>query len=104
MTLFSFFKRCQLITNSVNNPELEKYISVFPNPTSGDLFLDLKLPEVSEVEVVFYDDIGRVILENESFLVKDERLSFDLGDFVSGVLIMRVLVGEVVFIKKLIIC
>lgn len=89
--------------NSTNNPELEQYITVLPNPTNGLVNVNFKLNDARNVKVEWYDYIGRLLIESDQELVSERSLSFDLSELASGVYLARIVVDEEVLVKKVIV-
>lgn len=89
--------------NSTNNSALESFISVFPNPTTEILNIDIKLPVLSEVKVIIYDALGRMILERASTLITEEKLVLDLKNTSAGVYFLKVKVEEEIIVERVVV-
>ena len=84
------------------NPELDNYITITPNPTSGELNVRLKLPTQSNVRIDFYDVLGRLILNGETYITQEQDLVFDLSRYADGVYLLKLVVDEEMLVKRIV--
>ncbi len=89
------------IENTIN-PELDNYITITPNPTSGELNVQLKLPGQRNVRIDFYDVLGRLILKGETYLTQEQQMIFDLSSYADGVYLLKLIVDEEILVKRII--
>ncbi len=75
-----------VLLNGVDNPLLEK-VSIFPNPTDGQLTIDFG--QLDQPAVKVYSALGQLVFAKEK--IGKRLLEFDLGD-VAGVYFVEVLV------------
>lgn len=75
---------------SIQNPEWLTYISLYPNPATSELYIDMALQQREDVQYEIYSAIGQVIyrkhLDNFSSGVEKVNLS----DFSEGVYFVRI--------------
>lgn len=89
------------VENTIN-PELDNYITITPNPTSGELNVRLKLPTQSNVRIDFYDVLGRLILNGETYITQEQDLIFDLSSYADGVYLLKLVVDEEMLVKRIV--
>ena len=95
------------VDNMVNNENvlataLENFIQVNPNPTSGMIFIDVNLPEQSNVQLNIYDITGRSLMTVPTQNISQRLLELDLSKFTSGVYILKIKVDDDLLAKRLI--
>jgi len=74
---------------------LKNQFVAFPNPTSGQLNLQLALEETAETaRVRIFDMSGRLLLQQEFDNVRREQLSFNLGNFANGTYMVELTTDE----------
>ena len=80
---------------------LDPYISVFPNPTTGRLYLRFSLPARRETDIRIYDLLGREVLVARPGMVRSEVLEFDLSGRPAGFYILKIGLESSVLVKTL---
>lgn len=90
-------------TSSVFNANLNEFISIYPNPTSGDFRIELDLPSGENVTVRFFDLSGKLIEETEPQFIRNSFLQFENRDWASGIYWVKILVGNEVLVERLMI-
>lgn len=73
-----------------NNPLPESVLTVFPNPTSDQLNLDLNFDKPTSVTITLADIKGGVITVQDKEGVTKETVSFNLGGYAAGTYIARI--------------
>ncbi|AWI27221.1 endo-1,3(4)-beta-glucanase [Flavobacterium pallidum] len=81
---------------AVENPTLEKSISLYPNPADNLLNIEAKSFEVSKVE--FYSVLGKKISKT-----LNSNNTIEINDLASGLYLVKIYAGDSFTIKKLII-
>ncbi|HRI59238.1 MAG TPA: T9SS type A sorting domain-containing protein [Saprospiraceae bacterium] len=89
----------------VNEPGLNAQISVFPNPTTGKLYLRFNLPSRLETEVRVFDVLGRQLFAARPGTVQSDVLEFDLSDLAAGLYLLKIdlegsFVNKTISLKK----
>ncbi|HFA47694.1 MAG TPA: HYR domain-containing protein [Bacteroidetes bacterium] len=88
--------------NSVFSKELNQKISIFPNPTSGNVFLELDASLSGNLEITVLDVSGKkCFYKNLASLNGKEELA--LGALPSGVYWLRLILGDKLAWKKLVV-
>ena len=77
-------------------------LKVFPNPTVGNITIDLELSEAKDVNVVIYDMAGQLIKDFGHEYTAKTQIRTDLSIFPSGVYLVRFVVDDQVITKRLI--
>lgn len=70
--------------------EVLEGISVFPNPTSGQISLQLDLPSTTVLRATVYDLTGRKLLDRDYGRQLQLNETFDLSAYPAGVYLLRV--------------
>ena len=65
--------------------ELVRSARLFPNPTSGALWLDLQLAEPAPLELYVQDVLGRIWMEKPLAPLPEQRVQVDVGRLPAGV-------------------
>lgn len=79
-------------TVSVVENALESGLSVFPNPTSGMLTIDLDLPRAATVEFTVHNVLGEVVLQKTAGQAQgSQQVSLDLGALANGSYVLNVM-------------
>ena len=74
--------------NPINN---RTFVSVYPNPTSGTLFVESKKGMHKPLRVEMYDQLGRKILDQ---ITSKDNFSIDISQFMNGVYIFKLYNGN----------
>ena len=78
--------------------------TLFPNPASSELYIDLTLPQVSKnVKVDLMSIDGRIVTSASFQQVLESRLRLDLTDIVSGTYNALIHTDEGVITRKVVI-
>ena len=96
-TAFNFQAATASVSNATITSLRNDALSVFPNPTSGELNIKLQDHDLkSNAQIVFYDLLGKKI-KQISQTIKDEKYlewQVDVSEFAEGAYMLRVLDGE----------
>lgn len=88
----------QIEEETVFNNELEGDLSVYPNPTTENLFLNL--PSVSTGEIYMYGTSGQVVFKRE--INTEKNIQFSVRDLPVGIYILSVITEKYKYTKKII--
>jgi parallel beta-helix repeat protein len=77
-------------------------LKVFPNPTAGNITIDLELSDAKDVNVVIYDISGQLIKDFGHEYTSRTQIRTDLSIFPSGVYLVRFVIEDQVITKRLI--
>ena len=86
----------------VNNLIAENKISVYPNPSNGKIFVEIKDRTISfnEGEINIYNSLGKNIYQEKLI---SERIQIDLSNEVKGVYFIKIQSGQTIITKKIVI-
>lgn len=90
-----------LITN-VSSQDIKDKIDIFPNPTSGEVQINVELRETKDVQISLWDYSGKQLQVLTRTQVQNEYLKYDLQRFPSGLYILYFQIGEKHIMKKII--
>lgn len=80
--------------NIFSDLQLKKNITIFPNPTSGELKIKNISPtfELEQLQIEIYDILGRVLSHPMKIegILPEETWSVNIQDFAAGVYILRI--------------
>ncbi len=88
-------------TNATTEAGLDSHILLYPNPTSGEVTLELSgLTNPDRLEVTAFDVMGRQVLHHNAIGTK-QLLNFT--DKPSGVYLLKIVVGNEMLTKRLVV-
>ncbi|MCC6726782.1 MAG: HYR domain-containing protein [Saprospiraceae bacterium] len=88
---------------STKETELERLVTIAPNPSSGRTFLTIDLGQKAELSYQVFDLAGNVVLsERRSTVVAKQNFELHLEGAAGGVYLVRVIVDNAVVTKRLI--
>lgn len=78
-------------------------VTLYPNPFTDDLHIDIRSGFTGEVALEMYDDSGRLVYTGTHYKNEtDTSLSPDISRFQTGIYTVKVRMGETVMIRKVI--
>jgi hypothetical protein len=90
------FATTQGLITVTRRPKSEYELTVYPNPTTGTIFVNLELQASDDVVLMLYDERGRLV-EQELYPDRPEgfqKLTFKTEDLTEGTYILAVIAGE----------
>lgn len=75
-----------LITNSIKDQSIYD-ISLYPNPTTDQIFLETKSSQDQIIQIQLYNMEGKLILNNE---INDEKAKIDFSNYTSGQYLIKI--------------
>lgn len=78
-------------------------INIFPNPVSDILTVSFNLTKTSDVNIMVYDLLGKVVFEANKGVnqIGNKEFNLSLGDIDSGFYLLKLNVGNDSFVKKI---
>jgi hypothetical protein len=73
-------------------------VSVYPNPTYGQLYVELNSYSNKQIDLMIYDSYGRIVMRQQ---VQSELNSYDLSKLAPGTYFIRLHSGDDVVSKKI---
>jgi hypothetical protein len=86
---------------SVREAELEKRITLQPNPSSGKFSLLFELPENHPVKVTVFDVAGKQVMPTVKTQSSQKAIPLDLTGEPAGVYLLRIVIDDVVVTKRI---
>ncbi|MBR9922387.1 MAG: T9SS type A sorting domain-containing protein [Bacteroidetes bacterium] len=88
----------------VGTTELEilESLSVVPNPTSGNVLLELNMTEAAEVQLQLQDLSGKILAVENSQNNANPRYELDMSQYSNGIYIARFTIGSEVVVRKIV--
>jgi len=84
--------------------DLTNYIGVYPNPSEGQLFLEVSLPSTLDLNVEIVNTLGQLVFTKKESGIRTALLSYDLSALSQGVYFIRVTGnGDNRMVKKIVI-
>ena len=84
---------------SVNDIDLNSYVSVFPNPSTGNVFVNISNANAGNVSVKITNAMGEVIVNSNNNTARS--MQFDLSKNADGIYFIEVKSGDAQLIKKI---
>ena len=89
------------VTTSIGENELDRGLSVFPNPTNGLVYLDVELENAAQVNYQVFNALGEVVrTESRSTAAGGQRFTMDMSDLESGLYYVNVQAGAMRATRK----
>ena len=90
-----------IITGVENKPATHSNLSLYPNPSSGDITIDIPLSDKAfDNKISIYNSLGSVIWKK---CTKDSSLRIDLGRYPKGLYLIKVESGNTIYSEKLLV-
>jgi SprB-like repeat protein/type IX secretion system substrate protein len=86
----------------LSDPELELYVDLMPNPTTGKFKLNIELQNTADVRIIITDVLGRVLVETVQDEMLEKVFDFNLSEYPSAVYPVKVIIGDKVVLKQVI--
>lgn len=86
-------------------PDNENSVNIFPNPTSGQSFIDLTLSEPAKVDLKVFNTLGQEVSEivSEQVSAGIHRFVYETSSLNSGLYYYQLTVGNKKYVQKLIV-
>jgi hypothetical protein len=78
-------------------------LSMFPNPTNANVFVELDLAQSSEVVIRVTNTIGQVVLENKLGATQSRRVELNTKDLSTGVYMVQFVINGQTVTEKLVV-
>ena len=92
----------ELLSTSTQDPTLLRKFQVYPNPTAGDLFVQLDFPVKAGNRIQVFALDGQLVLE-QNLNDGEQLINLDLNRFNSGVYILKMTAEENVLTKRIVV-
>ncbi len=88
---------------SVTTIDGSSEVSIFPNPTSDQVFVDLDLSGEQSVQIELYNTVGQRVLARALGTVQATRVELSTADLPSGVYHVHLTIGRAHLTRKLVV-
>lgn len=79
------------------------YISIFPNPSTGNFTMNMNIPGVSTANMVIYNAIGEAVLEKKIAITSGSNVEVDMNKNPEGMYFIKIKTTEGTITKKVVI-
>jgi len=87
----------------ISQDYLIQNLDVYPNPTSGEFFVNFQSEEIQNIEIKLINTIGEIIyFENLGKFIGEHTHKFNLSDYSKGIYFLEIETNDGVINKKLI--
>lgn len=88
----------------VSENEFSPVLTIYPNPTSASLIVDLKLPEAELVGFSWYDATGRLLHAEYAtrYTAGSQQISLHTDGMLAGPLLLQIRIGEHHIMKRVV--
>jgi hypothetical protein len=87
----------------IDNANLERSITLQPNPSRGEFSLLVDLPQTADLGIHLLDLTGRLVQPEIKETAARKAFAFDLSEHAAGMYVLRVIVDEKVVVKKVVV-
>ena len=91
------------VTGTANTRALNQLVSVYPNPSTGDIFISGSIPNATSADIMVYNTIGGVVLTKKVALDGAENVKLDINDQPEGMYFIQLKTTEGTIVKKAVI-
>ena len=77
-------------------------LGIFPNPTRGNVTIQLELAKAADVNVKVYDLTGKEVADLGNYRTTNEQFNLNLSNYASGVYLVRFIIDGDVVTRKLV--
>lgn len=98
---FTYQLDVEITTTSVsylNNPAV---FNIYPNPTDGNVFVDLNLNTEDDVKIRVLNSLGKVVQVIEKDNVIQDKIAIDLNDFSVGIYLVETTIGSEKIVSRI---
>jgi len=88
--------------NSISNINNVKF-NIYPNPTNGNLFLELSSNENQKINVSITNQIGITVINKEIYLNQLSKSEFDLSNISSGIYFLSLKGDNINLVQKIVV-
>jgi uncharacterized repeat protein (TIGR01451 family) len=78
--------------------------SVYPNPTDGNIFINLVLKSTSEIKIELFNSLGQVVktISNTKYLAGKNEINFSITDLIEGIYHLKFSAGDEIVVKRIV--
>lgn len=88
-------------TTSITENYLEDKVSIYPNPTNGELNVSVSFEQHREVKISVVNALGKVVASTQPQTVAQNNFNIDLSTFAAGLYMVRIETEGNTLVKKI---
>lgn len=92
-----------VVVVGLNNIANLSKVSLFPNPTKANVFVELELVENATVQINITNSIGQLVISKKLTNVQSEKVELNTSTLTSGVYMVQFTIGTELVTRKLIV-
>ncbi|HET6244802.1 MAG: S8 family peptidase [Bacteroidetes bacterium] len=81
--------------------QTESAVSIFPNPSTGNVFVTLNGNESKQVEAKVYNLMGELMVQMNENNFQNREIKIDLSNYANGIYLVEVRTDEQLMVKKI---
>lgn len=92
------------VTTALEGPKFGKLLSLYPNPTSGELYIELSLDKSVDLQIQVMDMLGRShFVQQQQLVAGEQKLQLNLNTLSSGVYFLNLSVDNQIISHKVVV-
>ena len=89
--------------SAVNELNLDLHVYIYPNPSTGDIFVNVQDAGISQADIMLYNAIGEAVLTKKVVVPYSEEIKIDASNIPNGIYLVKMKSTEGTVTKKVII-
>ena len=113
MAAFYYFRRglltsatttdlCSTGGNGTNELSLGQLIDVYPNPSTGSVFLYSSIPNITSADVILYNTVGEAVFTKKMAIPSGKDVGLNINNLSDGIYFIKILTPEGTLTKKVV--
>ncbi len=106
-----YFRRGLLTSNGCSAPSgtgnnemsLDHFVDVYPNPSTGSVFIYSSIPNVASADVMIYNTVGEIVLTKKMTLPQGNDVELNMTNIPDGMYFVKLKTSEGTITKKVVI-
>jgi hypothetical protein len=90
-------------TTGVADVDVPVKLNLYPNPSTGNVFVDVELPETNSVLIEWYDIAGKKLLTDQADNVQHLKKEYNMSAYPDAIYLVRISTGNNSFSKRVVI-
>jgi len=90
------------VATATSDLEAEKYIDVFPNPTTGNLNINFSFAEAEKIGIQISDVAGKLLLSKDPVSYRNNNIQLDLQSFDNGAYLILFQLEEGTVVRRIV--
>jgi len=85
---------CASLISSVHPQSLLRNVQLYPNPTKGQMQLELSLEAAQELRLALYNNLGQMVWHQNYGELTEQNIQLDFSQFAAGAYYLRILLPQ----------